>query len=141
MVGLEAQIDLSKIRLERLSSFKGVDVETPVAKEDDQIDVDFSLEEQPSGSISATLGYSQGYGLIWSQLQSEFMMGSGNSWDWAVFRNIKNRLALTIHPYYTLDNISRGLMCYSTVDYKQANLARFETDSGGLDYEFLDFNR
>ena len=60
-----AQIDLTKVRLERLGFFKGVDVETPqVAGSDDQIDVNFSVEEQPSGSISGTLAYSQGYGLI-----------------------------------------------------------------------------
>ena len=76
-----AQIDLSKIRLERLGYFKGVDVETPqVAGKDDQIDVNFSLEEQPSGSISATLGYSQGYGLIvGANYNQSNMMGSGNS--------------------------------------------------------------
>ncbi|MGA1676385.1 MAG: outer membrane protein assembly factor BamA, partial [Pseudomonadales bacterium] len=60
-----ALVDLSKVRLERLGFFKGVNVETPeVPGTDDQVDVDISVEEQPSGSISATLGYSQGYGLI-----------------------------------------------------------------------------
>ena len=63
-----AQIDLSKVRLERLGYFKGVDVETPqVPGTDDKIDVSFTVEEQPSGSISATLGYSQGYGLIYGR--------------------------------------------------------------------------
>ena len=60
-----AQIDLTKLRLERLGYFKGVEVETPqVPGKDDQIDVNFTVEEQPSGSISGTLAYSQGYGLI-----------------------------------------------------------------------------
>ena len=60
-----AQIDLSKVRLERLGYFKGVEVETPqVPGTDDQIDVEFVVEEQPSGAISGTLAYSQGYGLI-----------------------------------------------------------------------------
>ena len=48
-----AQIDLSKVRLERLGYFKGVEVETPaVPGTDDQIDVEFAVEEQPSGAIS-----------------------------------------------------------------------------------------
>jgi len=48
-------IDFSKVRLERLGFFKEVNVETPeVPGTEDQIDVNFSVEEQPSGSISAT---------------------------------------------------------------------------------------
>ena len=41
-----AQIDLTKLRLERLGYFKGVEVETPqVPGKDDQIDVNFTVEE------------------------------------------------------------------------------------------------
>ena len=136
-----AQIDLSKIRLERLGYFKGVDVETPqVAGKDDQIDVNFSLEEQPSGSISATLGYSQGYGLIvGANYNQSNMMGSGNSLGvgLSVSKYQKQISFNYFDPYYTLDNISRGFNVFlRTVDYKQANLARFETDSGGLGVNF-----
>ena len=76
-----AQIDLSKVRLERLGFFKGVEVETPqVPGTDDQIDVEFSVEEQPSGAISGTLAYSQGYGLILgANYQQSNLQGSGNS--------------------------------------------------------------
>ncbi len=136
-----SQIDLSKIRLERLGYFKGVDVETPqVAGKDDQIDVNFSLEEQPSGSISATLGYSQGYGLIvGANYNQSNMMGSGNSLGvgLSVSKYQKQISFNYFDPYYTLDNISRGFNVFlRTVDYKQANLARFETDSGGLGVNF-----
>ena len=76
-----AQIDLSKVRLERLGYFKGVEVETPqVPGTDDQIDVEFAVEEQPSGAISGTLAYSQGYGLILgANYQQSNLQGSGNS--------------------------------------------------------------
>ena len=75
------QIELSKVRLERLGYFKGVNVETPeVAGTDDQVDVEFVLEEQPSGSISATLGYAQGWGLTLGANYSENnVLGTGNS--------------------------------------------------------------
>src|SRR6185295_5099978 len=60
-----ALIELSKTRLERLGFFKEVNVETPqVPGTDDQVDVKFGVEEQPSGSISATLGYAQSSGVI-----------------------------------------------------------------------------
>jgi outer membrane protein insertion porin family len=89
-----AQIDLSKVRLERLGFFKGVEVETPqVPGTDDQIDVEFSVEEQPSGAISGTLAYSQGYGLILgANYQQSNLQGSGNSLSRGLelFRNISS---------------------------------------------------
>ena len=60
-----ALIDLSKVRLRKSWIFKGVNVDTvPVTGTEDQIDVIFTVEEQPSGSVGANLGYSQGYGLM-----------------------------------------------------------------------------
>ncbi len=58
-------IDQSKTRLERLGYFKEVNVETPqVPGTDDQIDVNYRVEEQPSGSITASVGFAQSAGLI-----------------------------------------------------------------------------
>ena len=76
-----AQIDLSKLRLERLGYFETVDVETPeVPGTDDQIDVEFVVKEQPSGSISASIGFSQGYGLmLGANYQESNVLGTGNS--------------------------------------------------------------
>src|SRR5690606_31005362 len=57
--------DQSKVRRERMSFFKEVNVETPqVPGTDDQIDVNYSVEEQPSGSIMASIGFAQNAGLI-----------------------------------------------------------------------------
>ncbi len=40
-------------------------METPqVPGTDDQIDVNYSVEEQPSGSITASVGFAQNAGLI-----------------------------------------------------------------------------
>ena len=59
------KIELSKVRMQRLGFFKEVNVETPqVAGSADQIDVEYTVEEQPSGSITASLGFAQGRGLI-----------------------------------------------------------------------------
>ncbi|WP_281868193.1 POTRA domain-containing protein, partial [Pseudomonas sp. BR1R-5] len=58
-------IDQSKTRLERLGFFKEVNVETPpVPGTDDQVDVNYSVEEQASGSITASVGFAQSAGLI-----------------------------------------------------------------------------
>lgn len=73
-------IDQSKTRLERLGFFKEVNVETPaVPGVDDQVDVNYAVEEQASGSITASVGFAQSAGLILggSITQNNFL-GTGN---------------------------------------------------------------
>ena len=136
-----AQIDLSKVRLERLGYFKGVDVETPqVPGTDDQIDVNFSVEEQPSGSISATVGYSQGFGLILGgNYQQSNVAGSGNSLGFgvSVSRFQKSASFNYFDPYFTIDGISRGFNVFARrLDFDERNIARYATDSAGVGVTF-----
>jgi outer membrane protein insertion porin family len=74
-----ALIEMSKVRLERVGFFKEVSVENiPVAGTNDQIDVVYTVEEQPSGSVGANLGYSQGYGLqLGANLTENNFFGTG----------------------------------------------------------------
>ena len=138
-----AQIDLSKVRLERLGYFKGVNVETPeVPGTDDQIDVEFSLEEQPSGSISATLGFAQGTGLILgANYQESNVLGTGNSLGVGVsYSDYQQSVTFNyFNPYYTIDGVSRGYNLFARrLDFDERNIARFTTDSfgGGLTFGF-----
>ena len=131
-----AQIDLSKVRLERLGYFKGVEVETPaVPGTDDQIDVEFTVEEQPSGAISGTLAYSQGYGLILgANYQQSNLQGSGNSLSVGLnYSKYQQSVNLNyFDPYFTLDGISRGYnVFFRRLDYDARNIARYSTDSAG----------
>src|SRR5262245_26405534 len=136
-----ALIDLSKVRLERLGFFKEVNVETPeVPGTDDQVDVKFSVEEQSSGSISATLGYAQGSGLIvGASYQNNNVIGTGNSLSlgvsWSQFQR-----AVSFNyfdPYYTVDGISRGFTAfYRVTDYDQQNIAQYSTDAYGSGVNF-----
>ena len=138
-----SQIELSKVRLERLGYFKDVGVETPeVAGTDDQIDVNFAVEEQPSGSISATLGYAEGSGLILgANYQQNNVFGSGNSFgtnlSWSDFQRAAS--INYFNPYYTQDGISRGYnLFYRETRFDEQNIARFTTDSfgGGVNFGF-----
>ncbi|MGE0625484.1 MAG: outer membrane protein assembly factor BamA [Pseudomonadales bacterium] len=138
-----AQIELSKVRLERLGYFKGVNVETPeVPGTDDQVDVDFSVEEQPSGSISATLGYAQGWGLTLGANYSENnVLGTGNSLTvGASYSEYQKAVNFNyFNPYYTLDGISRGFNLFvRQLDYDARNIASFSTDAvgGGVNFGF-----
>ncbi len=136
-----AQIELSKVRLERLGYFKGVNVETPeVAGTDDQVDVEFVVEEQPSGSISATLGYAQGWGLTLGANYSENnVLGTGNSLTiGASYSQFQKAVNFSyFNPYYTLDGISRGFNVFlRNLDYDARNIASFSTDAVGAGINF-----
>lgn len=138
-----SQIELSKVRLERLGYFKDVGVETPeVAGTDDQIDVNFGVEEQPSGSISATLGFAEGSGLILgANYQQNNVFGTGNSFgtniSWSDFQ--RSASLNYFNPYYTQDGVSRGYnLFYRETRFDEQNIARFTTDSfgGGVNFGF-----
>lgn len=136
-----SQIDLSKVRLERLGYFKNVNVETPaVPGTENQIDVEFSVEEQPSGSISGTLGYAQQAGLILgAQYQENNVFGTGNSTsvgiNWSQFQQSVN--FNFFNPYFTVDGISRGFnLFYRETNFGQQNIARFLTNAYGAGVNF-----
>jgi len=138
-----SQINLSKVRLERLGYFKGVEMEMPeVPGTDDKVDVNFTVEEQPSGSISATLGFAQGTGLIvGANYQESNVLGTGNSINIGVSYSEYQKSAnfSYFNPYFTLDGISRGYnLFFRKLDYNEANIANFSTDTigGGVTYGF-----
>ena len=115
-------IDQSKTRLERLGFFKEVNVETPqVAGTDDQVDVNYSVEEQASGSITASVGFAQSAGLILggSISQSNFL-GTGNKVSIGLTRSeyqTKYNFGF-VDPYFTADGVSLGYnLFYNTTDY------------------------
>ena len=136
-----AMIEGSKIRLQRLGFFKDVSVETPsVPGTDDQIDVNYTVEEQPSGSISATVGYAQRMGLILGLgYQESNVFGTGNSINIGVNRSdYQQSLNVSFFdPYYTVDGVSRGYSAFfRKSDYEERNIASFSTDSYGLNVSF-----
>ena len=136
-----AMIEGSKIRLQRLGFFKEVNVETPaVLGMEDQIDVNFSVEEQPSGSISATVGYAENRGLILGLgYQESNVFGTGNSINIGVNRSdFQTSLSLSFFdPYFTVDGVSRGYsISYRKSDFEDFNVASFSTDSIGANVSF-----
>ncbi len=136
-----AMIEGSKIRLQRLGFFKEVNVETPaVLGMEDQIDVNFTVEEQPSGSISATVGYAENRGLILGLgYQESNVFGTGNSINIGVNRSdFQTSLSLSFFdPYFTVDGVSRGYsISYRKSDFEDFNVASFSTDSIGANVSF-----
>ena len=131
-------IDQSKTRLERLGYFKEVNVETPaVPGTDDQIDVNYSVEEQPSGSITASVGFAQNAGLILggSISQSNFL-GTGNKVSLGLTRSEyqSNYNFSFVDPYWTVDGVSLGYNgFYRSTDYDKLDydISSYAVDSLG----------
>jgi outer membrane protein insertion porin family len=131
-------IDQSKTRLERLGFFKEVNVETPaVPGVDDQVDVNYSVEEQASGSITASVGFAQSAGLILggSITQNNFL-GTGNKVSIGLTRSeYQSRYNFGyVDPYWTADGVSLGYNAfYRTTDYDDldVDVASYAVDSLG----------
>jgi outer membrane protein insertion porin family len=131
-----SRIEQSRVRLERLGYFSKASVETPqVPGHDDLIDVEFTVEEQSSGSIGASFGYAQDAGLILGlNLQQDNFMGTGKRVGIALnssrYQDLYN-FSYT-NPYYTEDGVSRGFnVFYRSTDLSEVNVASYTTDTLG----------
>ncbi|WP_299591953.1 outer membrane protein assembly factor BamA [uncultured Microbulbifer sp.] len=136
-----ARIEQSKVRLERLGYFKEVQVETTeVPGTSDQIDVEYTVEEQPSGTIGGTVGYAQGSGLVLgANVQENNWLGTGKSVGFAVntsrYQSVVN-FSYT-DPYFTPDGVSRGFnVFYQERDYSEINLSSYNTTTYGAGLSF-----
>lgn len=116
------KIEQSRVRLERLGYFKEAKVDTQeVPGTDDMIDLLYSVEEQPSGSIGASVGYAQDAGLLLgASLEQNNFLGTGKQVGIALNKShylTDVRFNYT-DPYYTEDGVSRGFSIF----YREANL-------------------
>ncbi|WP_230086205.1 outer membrane protein assembly factor BamA [Halomonas sp. 328] len=136
-------ISQSRQRLERLGFFRQVEVETrPVPGEPDQLDVTYRVEEQPSGSISASIGFSQTAGVIYGAgLSQSNFLGTGNRVNFNAQRSdtfTGVNFGYT-NPYWTLDGISRGYnLFYRETDYEDSDISTYSTDAfgGGINFGY-----
>ncbi|MGJ7458500.1 outer membrane protein assembly factor BamA [Halomonas sp. RA08-2] len=134
-------ITQSRQRLERLGFFRQVDVETrPVAGEPDKLDVTYTVEEQPSGSVSASVGFSQSAGVIYGVgLSQTNFLGTGNRVNVGAQRSdtfTSVNFGFT-DPYWTLDGISRGYnLYYRETDYEDSDISTYSTDAYGAGINF-----
>lgn len=135
------QIEQSKIRLERLGFFREVEVETvEVPGTNDQVDVVYTVEEQPSGSIGASVGYAQGLGMVLgANLQENNFLGTGKQVGINLNRSVyRTSIGFSyVDPYFTRDGVSAGFdVFYRSTDYGELNVAEYTTDSFGGNVNF-----
>ncbi|MGO1757715.1 MAG: outer membrane protein assembly factor BamA [Psychrobacter sp.] len=137
------KIQLSRTRLMRTGFFSAVNVNVrSVPNQPDQVDVDYTVEEQPSGSSTIAAGYSQSGGVTFQlDLTQNNFMGTGNRVQAALSRS-ETRDSYSLgytDPYFTENGVSQGLSAYyRETKYDDDNVSNYVTDSLGatLNYSY-----
>ena len=110
------KIKLSRDRIDRLGFFKEVHVETSeVPGAPDQVDLNVSVVERPTGSLQLGAGFSSAEKLALSfSIKQENAFGSGNYLGVEVNTSKYNRTIAfnSVDPYFTKDGISRTIDIY-----------------------------
>jgi outer membrane protein insertion porin family len=136
-----SKIQLSKTRVDRTQYFKEVNVETaPVAESADQVDVNFTVEEKPTGSLLLGAGFSSVDKVVVSGSVSQAnVFGSGKFLSVEVNSGKVNRTyALSyLDPYFTVDGVSQGFDVYSRrVDASSLAVGPYTTATFGGGVKF-----
>jgi outer membrane protein insertion porin family len=135
------QVERSRTRLNRLGYFEDVNVETPtVPGTTDQLDVNYSVTEMSSGSITLGAGFSQTSGVLFNaSVQQDNFLGTGKRVAFTFDNSQINtvyRFSYT-NPYWTVDGVSRGFdLSYRKTDANEANLSNYSTDNRGAAVNF-----
>ncbi|UAA39713.1 outer membrane protein assembly factor BamA [Paraneptunicella aestuarii] len=134
----------------RLNFIEEAEFETiRLPNSDDQVDVQFKVKEQPSGSFNAGIGYGDRSGLsLQAGVQQDNFLGTGKQVGFNVNTNrYQKRAAITYNdPYFTIDGISLGgSLSYSELDAGNVNLIRYNTKTyaigGNFGFPINEFNR
>ncbi|PKF62874.1 outer membrane protein assembly factor BamA [Psychromonas sp. psych-6C06] len=128
-------VELSKNRLNRLGFFSMVDINTERVS-DDLIDLNIVVEEQPSGSFNAGIGYGTESGLSLSGgVSQDNFLGSGDKVGFEVKFNDYNRSANVNYttPYLTKDGVSGGVrVFYDLFEAGEANIVDYTNTTYGV---------
>lgn len=135
------KIKKSKQRVDKLDFFSEVNIETPpVQGTADQVDVNMSVKEKSTGSISVGAGFSSGEGLILtgSVSQANFF-GTGNFLSTQINTGKINQVYSVSYtnPYYTDDGVSRGFDLYKrNLDSQSTAVSQYSSHTLGTGVRF-----
>ncbi len=137
----QEKINRSKVRVDRLGYFSEANVETPpVAGTPDQVDVNMTVKERPTGSISFGAGVSSAEKLILSaSISQQNAFGTGNALSLSLQNGRINRIISLSYtnPYWTDDGVSRGFDLYSRrFNPTILRAATYTTNTDGLGIRF-----
>ena len=131
-----SKVDRSRRRLEQLGYFSRVTPEfRPVPGSPDQVDLVVNIEEQATGSFSASVGYSQSSGAVFGvSLSQDNFLGTGNNVSMAVNKSDSvQQLNFSFYdPFYTVDGVSRSVSAYFTeTDFEEQGSTSYQLDEAG----------
>ncbi|MEW9898462.1 outer membrane protein assembly factor BamA [Chitinivorax sp. PXF-14] len=131
-----SKIRRSKERVDLLGYFEDVNVETPqVPDSPDQVDVNVSVKEKPTGNVMAGIGYARGTGISFqASISQSNIFGSGKYLALGLNTSKSSKLYSISYsdPYYTPDGVSRGFdLYYRKVDPTQLSLGQYNTAGVG----------
>ncbi|WP_088331666.1 outer membrane protein assembly factor BamA [Lacimicrobium sp. SS2-24] len=134
-------LESSKARMSRLTYMEEVNFETVrLPGEEDKVDVNFNVKEQPSGSFNAGIGYGDRTKLsLQAGIQQDNFLGTGKRLGLNL-NTVSYQQSATVSytdPYFTIDGISLGgTLFYSEFDAGSANLVQYNNKSWGLGANF-----
>ena len=133
------KIELSRDRIDRLGFFTEVRVENrPVPGSPDQVDLEVTVAEKPTGSLHLGAGFSSAEKVaLQFGIKQENVFGSGNYLGLDVNTSKYNRTIVlsTTDPYFTKEGISRTLdLYYRTAKPYEEQGGNYElvTSGGGV---------
>ncbi|MDG4866674.1 outer membrane protein assembly factor BamA [Guyparkeria sp. 1SP6A2] len=135
------KLDRSKQRLERLPSVQRVEQNIkPVPDAPDQVDVEYDITEQLSGSLTAGVGFSQAEGVLFNLgLNQPNFLGTGKEVGVNVERSSYREFYQFNYrnPYFTVNGVSQGFgLFYQKQDGTELSLSRYLVDSFGGNMNF-----
>jgi outer membrane protein insertion porin family len=135
------RLAMSRSRIDKLGYFTDVNVETPpVQGTTDQVDVNVTVTEKPTGAVLLGAGFGSGEGLILSgSVTQQNIFGSGKHVSIGLNTSkLNTTYALSYtDPYYTVDGLSRGFDLYlREVDASRAGLGNYSTRTAGAAVRF-----
>ncbi|MFT4810690.1 MAG: outer membrane protein insertion porin family, partial [Paraglaciecola sp.] len=145
-----ATLESSKNSLSRLTYMESVDFETVrLPGEEDKVDVNFTVKEQPSGAFNAGIGYGDRTKLsLQAGIQQDNFLGTGKriAFNVSTVSYQKSVQLSYTDPYFTIDGISLGgSVSYSEFDGSSANLIQYNSKQfsvgSNIGYPIDQFNR
>jgi outer membrane protein insertion porin family len=135
------KIRLSRDRVDRLGYFKEVNIETPeVPGSTDQVDVNMTVAEKPTGNILLGAGFSSSEKLMLTgSIQQANAFGSGNTLGIDVNTSRRNRTIAVSQttPYFTDDGVSRSYEVFlRTTRPPEVNTGDYVVETTGANIKF-----
>jgi len=135
-------VDRSKVRLQRLPQVQQVSVDTNrVPGTEDQLDVNYSITERPTGSLSIGAGYSTTDGVVLqTTVRQQNLFGSGKDLTVSLnnSRGQRKFVVRYTNPYYTDWGVSRSLdfVYRETTPSVVTNAQDYYSDNGSVGVQY-----